>query len=64
MAKIVTYSGADVDLFHIALREYGDATEWVRIAEANGLTDPSIGGTVTLTIPNPSQTKSGGIPTI
>lgn len=56
------YTGADVDLFHIALREYGSAMQWVRLAQANGLLDTVITGTVQLTVPNADPTNTGGIP--
>ncbi len=39
-------------LFEVAMRQFGDALRWVEIAEANGLSDPWIGGQTTLTIPN------------
>lgn len=60
--KVKTYTGADRSLFHIAAIEYGNASEWVRIAQANNISDPLIVGTVTLTIPDPSPVKTGGIP--
>lgn len=63
MAVIVkTYTGADSDLFHIALREYGDAMQWVRLAQANSLLDTVIVGTVQLSVPNADPTNKGGIP--
>ena len=50
-------------LFHVAAREYGDASQWWRIARANGITDPVIPGLVTLTIPNPDPATQGdGLP--
>jgi nucleoid-associated protein YgaU len=49
------------DLFHIALQEYNDATAWNIIAEANGLLDPLIVGTMTLKIPAYSPTETGGV---
>jgi nucleoid-associated protein YgaU len=61
MAKVKIYTGADGTLFHIAAREYGDATQWVLIAAANKISDPIISGTVTLTIPDPPPTSTGGI---
>jgi hypothetical protein len=49
-------------LFDIAAREYGDATRWIAIAQASGLTDAVISGVKTLQIPaNPID--SGGVPT-
>ena len=62
MPQSITVTGADRTLFHLALRYYGDATEWVRIASANGISDPMISGTMTLTIPDKSAVKTGGIP--
>lgn len=49
-------------LFDVAAREYGDATRWIAIAQASGLTDAVITGVKTLQIPaNPID--SGGVPT-
>lgn len=49
-------------LFDVAAREYGDATRWIAIAQASGLTDAVISGVKTLQIPaNPID--SGGVPT-
>jgi nucleoid-associated protein YgaU len=65
MPKTITVTGADRSLFHVAARQLGDATEWVRIADANGISDPMIApGAVTLTIPDPTPVKSGGIPSL
>jgi nucleoid-associated protein YgaU len=62
MATTKTFTGADGTLFHIALNELGDALQWYRIAEANGLSDPMITGTVELVIPEADPTTTGGIP--
>jgi prophage DNA circulation protein len=52
--SIVTSGG---NLFALAQKYYGDATKWTSIALANGLTDPQLAGTNTLTIPaNPPAT--------
>jgi hypothetical protein len=49
-------------LFDVAAREYGDATRWISIAQASGLTDAVISGVKSLQIPaNPID--SGGVPT-
>ncbi len=40
--KIVTLSNAN--LYQLAAENYGDATEWTAIAEANGLTTPFVRG--------------------
>jgi hypothetical protein len=62
MPKTITVTGADISLFHVALRYLGDATEWITIATANGLADPMISGTMTIKIPSPNPAPSGGIP--
>lgn len=49
------------NLFQIAAQYLGDATQWNRIAEANGLTDPMIYGLTTLNIPAPNPAAGGGI---
>lgn len=59
MTTTVTTSGGT--LFRLALDHYGDATQWWRIAQANGLRDPMISGTVTLNVPTLTPTDSGGI---
>lgn len=60
--RTIAVSGADRTLFDIALREYGDATQWLTIAQANGLTDPMLSGNTTLKIPPQDPTAAGGIP--
>ena len=63
MAKTVTVSGADGDLFWVASREYGDATAWLAIAQANGLTTADLPpGLTTLTVPDFQASFSGGVP--
>ncbi len=41
----------DTTLFHVAATWLSDATSWDHIASLNGLDDPMIIGTVTLTLP-------------
>lgn len=48
-------------LFHIAATELQDATQWVRIAAANNLSDPMLAGVTTLRIPDPDPQAGGGI---
>lgn len=57
--KKITVAGGN--LFRIAAEQLGSATQWTRIALANGLDDPFIDGVVTLTIPprNPSGDNGG-----
>lgn len=54
--KQVTVAGGN--LFALAAQHLGDATQWNRIAELSGLTDPQINGIATLTIP--PRDPSGG----
>jgi len=49
------------DLFRLALARLGDATQWNRIAKANGLSDPVLAGLVTLKLPAVDPTAGGGI---
>lgn len=62
MATVKTFSGADVSLFHVAAREYGNPLAWFRIASANGLVDPMITGSVDLIVPNADPTPPTGLP--
>lgn len=63
--KTVTVSGGD--LFHLALAQLGDATQWNRIAQANANPaggppiDPVISGIVTLNIPSVNPLLTGGV---
>ena len=41
----------DTTLFHVAATWLGDATQWNRIADLNGLNDPLLVGIVTLSLP-------------
>ncbi len=55
----VTVAGGT--LYHLAARLLGDATQWSRIAQVNGLTDPVITGVVTLLIPPRDLSQRGGV---
>lgn len=55
-----TTTVAGGDLFRVALRALGDATQWNRIAALNGLTDPVVSGLVTLQLPPVDNTAGGG----
>lgn len=59
--KTITVVGGN--LFKIAQEQYGDATQWAAIADANGLTDPQLSGMQTLIIPSASMAANyaGGI---
>jgi nucleoid-associated protein YgaU len=56
-----TIQVAGGNLFRIALRYLGDATQWVRIAQLNGIADPMLSGTVTLRIPAVDASAGGGV---
>ena len=62
MATTITVSPANVDLFRVAADNLGDATQWYRIAQLNGLRDPLITSTMTLTLPPIDPTATGGLP--
>lgn len=57
--KTVTVSATT--LFHVAARELGDATQWIRIAQENGLSDPMVHEVTDLRIPVLDPTLSGGL---
>jgi hypothetical protein len=49
------------NLFRIAAEQLGDATQWLRIAQLNGLNDPMLSGVQTLLIPDHDPNAGGGI---
>ncbi len=49
------------NLFQLAAMYLKDATQWIRIAQANGLSDPVLNGMVELTIPPIDPTAGGGV---
>ncbi len=58
--QTITVAGGN--LFAIAAQYLGDATQWIRIAQQNGLADPMLSGLVTLTIPDVNPNATGGAP--
>lgn len=56
-----TLTVASGTLFHLALKQLGDATQWIRIAQLNGLIDPKLEGLVTLRMPAVDNGAGGGI---
>ncbi len=58
-AQTVTVVGSN--LFKLAAVYLNDATQWVRIAQANGLSDPVLNGLNVLVIPPVDPTAGGGI---
>lgn len=57
--RTVTVAGGN--LFALAALYLNDATQWIRIAQANGLSDPQLVGVNTLIIPPVNPTAGGGI---
>ena len=57
--KIITIVGDN--LFRVAAAHLGDATQWIRIAELNSLSDPMLTGVTTLLIPDNDSGAGGGI---
>ena len=56
-----TIQVAGGNLYRIAMDYLGDATQWIRIAQLNGIDDPMLNGTVTLTIPARDPNAGGGV---
>lgn len=57
--RTVTVVGGN--LFRIAAEQLNDATQWIRIAQLNGLSDPMLAGVVVLLIPDVDANAGGGI---
>jgi hypothetical protein len=57
--RTITVAGGD--LFHLAAEYLGDATQWNRLAQVNGLTDPVLSGLATLLVPDVDAAEGGGI---
>ncbi|OAG74031.1 phage tail sheath protein [Gluconobacter japonicus] len=63
--KDIIVTSADTSLFHVAAKELGDACQWWRIADFNGLNDPDLGWVetvLTLKIPGTVSESSSGLP--
>jgi hypothetical protein len=58
-AQTVTVVGGN--LFSLAAVYLNDATQWIRIAQANGISDPVLTGLATLVIPPVNPTAGGGV---
>jgi nucleoid-associated protein YgaU len=48
-------------LFQIAAQYLQDATQWVRIAQLNGISDPWLDGLQALTLPDVDASAGGGV---
>ncbi|BCI68066.1 hypothetical protein [Acetobacter aceti] len=58
-------TAVDRSLFHVAAAQLSDATQWWRLAQLNGLSDPSLSEFPTpipLKIPLADNTLTDGIP--
>lgn len=60
--QTITVNGGN--LYQLAAQYLGDASQWIRIAIQNGLSDPFLNVTapVTLTIPDVDPQATGGVP--
>ena len=58
MRTVIVTGGS---LFQVAAEYLGDATQWIRIAQLNALTDPMLQGLVALRLPETDATAGGGI---
>lgn len=56
--RTITIAGGN--LFRIAAEQLGDATQWIRIAQLNNLSDPMLSGVNTL-LPEKDPNAGGGI---
>ena len=57
--RSITVSGGT--LFDVALQYLGDATQWVRVAALNGISDPWLSGMMVLRLPVVDASAGGGI---
>jgi L-ascorbate metabolism protein UlaG (beta-lactamase superfamily) len=59
--QTITVAGGN--LYALAAKYLLDATQWIRIAQQNGLTDPMLSTVpTTLVIPDIDATATGGVP--
>ncbi len=59
--QTITVNGGN--LYQIAAQYLGDATQWIRVALQNGLTDPfiEVSQPVTIIIPDDDPNATGGV---
>jgi hypothetical protein len=60
MDSVVVSGG---NLFRIAAEQLGDGTQWLRIAQLNGICDPMLSGVQLLLLPDKNLSAGGGIAT-
>jgi hypothetical protein len=49
------------NLFRVASMQLADATQWIRIAQLNDITDPMLVGLTSLLIPDTDRNAGGGV---
>jgi nucleoid-associated protein YgaU len=57
--QVIVVSGGN--LFQIAAQYLQDATQWIRIAQLNGISDPWLNGLQSLTLPDVDASAGGGV---
>jgi hypothetical protein len=57
--QVITVAGGN--LFALAAKYLNDATQWIRIAQVNNLSDPVLLGINTLVIPPVDASLGGGV---
>jgi hypothetical protein len=57
--QTITVAGSN--LFRIAAEQLADATQWIRIAQLNGIVDPMLSGLIQLKIPDQDASAGGGV---
>jgi hypothetical protein len=64
MPTQIYVSKADVSLFKVAAVQWGDASAWLVLANANGMTDPMLANDIPIkiTVPDWDPSYSGGAP--
>lgn len=56
-----TLTVAGANLMRLAAQLWGDATQWYRIAQLNGLDDFIVAGVATLQLPGRAGVSNGGV---
>lgn len=65
MANTIRVTASDVTLYHVAASQLGDAAQWWRIAQLNGLSDPDLSGfavPIILHLPTVDASQTSGVP--
>ena len=57
--QLIVVAGGN--LFALSAKYLKDATQWIRIAQLNGLPDPVLQGVSTLRIPQVNSAAGGGV---